>query len=159
MKKYFLYKIFTLFLFINIYNTNLFAQNERPEAIVIPVSYLGKVSIERQNILQNSLEEKLRNYFKLVPQDKFLKAQESAFEELDYDECTEDQCILLIQEMLQVENVFNLQLIGEGENTQLSLNWRTLDEKKNQINIRKKIFFIILFYLTFFKFNFSKIKI
>ena len=83
MTKYFLCNIFTLFLLIILYNTNLFAQNERPEAIVIPVSHLGKMSIERQNILQNSLEEKLRKYFKLVPQEKFLKAQETVFEMLD----------------------------------------------------------------------------
>ena len=39
---------------------------------------------------------------------------------------------MLIQEMLQVENVFHLQVIGEGSNSQLSLSWRTLDEKKKE---------------------------
>ena len=34
--------------------------------------------------------------------------------------------------MLQVENVFNLEVIGEGTDTQLSLSWRTLDEKKKE---------------------------
>ena len=33
--------------------------------------------------------------------------------------------------MLQVENVFNLQIIGEGKDSQLNLKWITLDEKKN----------------------------
>ena len=33
--------------------------------------------------------------------------------------------------MLQVENVFNLQVIGEGKDSQLNLKWVTLDEKKN----------------------------
>tara|TARA_B110000091_G_scaffold161586_1_gene172299 strand:+ start:14 stop:508 length:495 start_codon:yes stop_codon:yes gene_type:complete len=37
-----------------------------------------------------------------------------------------------IQEILQVENVFNLQIIGEGKDTQLNLKWITLDEKKNE---------------------------
>ena len=31
--------------------------------------------------------------------------------------------------MLQVENVFNLQIIGEGKDSQLNLKWITLDEK------------------------------
>ena len=57
------------------------------------------------------------------------------FEELEYQECTEDQCIMMIQEMLQVENVFHLQVIGEGSDTQLSLGWRTLDEKKKETDI------------------------
>ena len=57
--------------------------------------------------------------------------QEKVFEELDYDECTEDQCIILIQEALQIENVFNLQIIGDEGNTQLSLKWINFDEKRN----------------------------
>ena len=42
---------------------------------------------------------------------------------------------MLIQEMLQTENAFNLQLIVEGQDTQLSLNWRTLDEKRKATDI------------------------
>jgi len=102
---------------------------------VIPVSSLGDVSETRQQILQNSLEDELKEHFTLISQERFEEAQEKAFEQLDYEECTEDQCIMLIQEMLQVENVFHLQVIGEGSNTQLSLSWRTLDENKKETDI------------------------
>ena len=105
---------------------------EKPQGIVIPVSSLGDVSETRQQILQNSLEDELKEHFTLISQERFEEAQEKAFEELDYEECTEDQCIMLIQEMLQVENVFHLQVIGEGSNTQLSLSWRTLDVNKKE---------------------------
>ena len=104
---------------------------EKPQSIVIPVSSLGDVSETRQQILQNSLEDELKEHFTLI---SFEEAQQKAFEQLDYEECTEDQCIMLIQEMLQVENVFHLQVIGEGSNTQLSLSWRTLDENKKETN-------------------------
>ena len=57
---------------------------------------------------------------------------EQVFEELEYEECSEDTCIMRVQEMLQVENVFNLQVIGEGNDSQLNLKWITLDEKKNE---------------------------
>ena len=110
----------------------LFGQPERPETIVIPVGTLGDISDIRKQIIQNTLSQELTKYFRLVPQDKFEEAQEKAFEELDYEECTEDQCIMMIQEILQVENVFSLQVIGEGNDTQLSLSWRTFDEKKKQ---------------------------
>ena len=66
----------------------------------------------------------------MVPQDKFEEAQEKAFEELEFEECTEDQCIMTIQEILQVENVFSLQLVEEDGDTQLSLTWVGLEEKK-----------------------------
>ena len=108
---------------------------EKPQGVVIPVSSLGDVSETRQQILQNSLEDELKEYFTLISQERFEEAQEEAFEQLEYEECTEDQCIMLIQEMLQVENAFHLQVIGEGSNTQLSLSWRTLDENKKETDI------------------------
>ncbi len=110
--------------------STLFAQSERPETIVIPVGTLGDISDSRKQIIQNTLSQELTKYFRLVPQDKFEEAQEKAFEELEYEECTEDQCIMMIQEILQVENVFSLQLVEEDGDTQLSLTWVGLEEKK-----------------------------
>lgn len=108
----------------------LFGQSERPETIVIPVGTLGDISDSRKQIIQNTLSQELTKYFRLVPQDKFEEAQEKAFEELEYEECTEDQCIMMIQEILQVENVFSLQLVEEDGDSQLSLTWVGLEEKK-----------------------------
>ena len=113
----------------------LSAQSDRPESIVIPVSSLGDVSETRKKILQNTLEDELKGYFRLVPQEKYEEVLEKVFEELDYKECNEDQCIVMIQEMLQVENVFHLQVIGEENDTQLSLSWRTLDEKRKETDV------------------------
>ena len=104
----------------------------KPQCIVVPISSLGEVSEVRKQILQNTLEDELKSHFRLIPQERFEEVQEKVFEELDYEECTEDQCIIMIQEMLQVENVFHLQVIGEGNDTQLSLSWRTLDEKRKE---------------------------
>ena len=110
----------------------LFGQSERPETIIIPVSSMGDVSDIRKQILQNTLEDELKTHFRLVPQEKYQEVLEKVFEELEFEECNEDQCIMRVQEMLQVENVFHLQVIGEGSDTQLSLNWRTLDEKRKE---------------------------
>ena len=101
----------------------LFGQSERPETIVTPVGTLGDISDSRKQIIQNTLSQELTKYFRLVPQDKFEAAQEQAFEELEYEECTEDQCIMMIQELLQVENVISLQLVEEDGDSQLSLTW------------------------------------
>jgi hypothetical protein len=107
-------------------------QSERPETIIVPVTSLGDVSDIRKQILQNTLEDELKSYFRLVPQEKYEEVLEQVFEELEYEECSEDTCIMRVQEMLQVENVFLLQVIGEGKDTQLSLGWRTLDEKRKE---------------------------
>jgi hypothetical protein len=122
--------------FILFLTTSLFGQStERPETIVIPVSSLGEVSEVRKQILQNTLEDELKSHFRLISQEKYEEVLEKVFEELDYKECNEDQCIVMIQEMLQVENVFHLQVLGEGQDTQLSLSWRTLDEKRKETDI------------------------
>ena len=107
-------------------------QSERPETIIVPVSSMGDVSDTRKQILQNTLEDELKTHFRLVPQEKYEEVLEKVFEELDYQECSEDVCIMRVQEMLQVENVFHLQVIGEGQDTQLSLSWRTLEEKRKE---------------------------
>ena len=113
----------------------LFGQSERPETIIVPVSSLGGVDGVRKQILQNTLTDELKKYFRIVPQEKYEQVLEQVFEELEYEECSEDTCIMMVQEMLQVENVFNLQVLGEDKDTQLNLTWRTLDEKKNETDV------------------------
>ena len=96
---------------------------------------MGDVSDTRKQILENTLTDELKKHFRIVPQEKYEQVLEQVFEELEYEECTEDQCIMRVQEMLQVENVFNLQVLGENKDTQLNLTWRTLDEKKNETDV------------------------
>ena len=112
-----------------------FGQSERPETIIIPVSGIGDVSNTRKLILENTLTDELKKHFRIVPQEKYEQVLEQVFEELEYEECSEDTCIMMVQEMLQVENVFNLQIIGEGKDSQLNLKWITLDEKKNETDV------------------------
>ena len=113
----------------------LFGQSERPETIIVPVSSMGDVSDTRKQILENTLTDELKKHFRIVPQEKYEQVLEQVFEELEYEECSEDTCIMMVQEMLQVENVFNLQIIGEGKDSQLNLKWITLDEKKNETDV------------------------
>ena len=119
-----------ILLSILLLSSPLFGQSERPETIIVPVSSMGDVSDTRKQILQNTLTDELKKHFRIVPQEKYQQVLEQVFEELEYEECSEDTCIMRVQEMLQVENVFHLQVIGEGSDTQLSLSWRTLEEKK-----------------------------
>ena len=96
---------------------------------------MGDVSDTRKQILENTLTNELKKHFRIVPQEKYEQVLEQVFEELEYEECSEDTCIMRVQEMLQVENVFNLQIIGEGKDSQLNLKWITLDEKKNETDV------------------------
>ena len=110
----------------------LFGQLERSEIIIIPVSSLGDVSNTRKKILENTLTQELSKHFQILPQDRFEQVRDQVFKEIELDACTEDQCIMRIQEILQIENLFHLELIGEEGDTQLNLVWINLDEKKNR---------------------------
>ena len=112
---------------ILILSSPVIGQSERPETIIIPVSGIGDVTNTRKLILQNTLEDELKPHFRLVPHEKYQEVLEKVFEELEFEECNEDTCIMRVQEMLQVENVFHLQLIGEGNDIQLNLKWTTLE--------------------------------
>ncbi|MEL0115753.1 MAG: hypothetical protein VW894_05525, partial [Gammaproteobacteria bacterium] len=125
MRTYFLIN----FIFFNLFIKS-FAQVDMPQAIVVPTGSLGEVSEIRKKILEKTLKSSLDDYFAIVPKDLFEEAQEKAFEELEYEECTEEQCIVLIKEMLQVEHSFQLVLMAEGETTFLSLNWKDLDRER-----------------------------
>ena len=120
------------FISLLLLSSPLFGQSERPETIIIPVSSMGDVSDTRKKIIQNTLTQELSKHFQILPQDRFEQVQEQVFNELEYDECTEDQCIMRIQEILQIENLFHLEVIGEGGDTQLNLKWVNLDEKRNR---------------------------
>ena len=81
-------------------------------------------------MLGKTLESALDDHFAIVPKDLFEEAQEEAFQALDYEECTEEQCIMMIKEILQVENAFQLVLMEEDGDTQISLTWNDLDQKR-----------------------------
>ena len=120
--------------FILFLTSSLFGQSEKPQTIIVPTGSLGDISETRIKILEKTLESKLDDYFDIVPKQLFEEAQEKAFEELDYEECTEEQCIMMIQEMLQVENAFQLVLISEEGDTQISVTWNDLDKKRLEVD-------------------------
>ena len=135
--------VFYLLCFVSLWisscsSTSPSLSEQKPESIVVPVAVLGEVSDIRRKILQNTLNETISTKFRIVPQERFEEAQEQAFQELDYDQCTEDQCIMLIQEMLQVEHLFQLEVIAEGQMIQLNLKLVTLYEKKNKTALCEK---------------------
>ena len=105
------------------------AQEKMPAALA-PIGALGEFSEMEKQIIFNSLQESLSTYYLLASQKSFEAAQEKAFEELDYEECTEDQCFALIQQILQVDNLFLFSMTREGTFNQLSLTRVDLDSQR-----------------------------
>ena len=118
----------TILFFIQILGTS-YAQ-EKGMAALTPMGSLGKFSEMEKQIIFNSLQESLSTRYTLASQKSYEAAETQAFEELDYDECTEDQCFALIQQILQVDNLFLFNMTREGNFTQLSLTRVDLDSKR-----------------------------
>ena len=83
----------TIFFFIQILDT-AYAQ-EKQKSCLAPMGSLGEFSEMEKQIIFNSLQESLSTRYVLASQKAFEAAETQAFEELDYDECTEDQCFAL----------------------------------------------------------------
>ena len=118
----------TIFFFIQILGT-AYAQ-EKQKACLAPMGALGDISEMQKQIIFNSLQESLSTQYVLASQKAFEAAMTQAFEELDFDECTEDQCFALIQQILQVDNLFLFNMTREGNFTQLSLTRVDLDSQR-----------------------------
>ena len=110
--------------------SNALAQSPKPQAAVAPFAAIGKISEGEKKIVFMHLLHQLSKHYRLISQKEFEKAQSQAYESLEVEQCTEEQCIQIIQEMLQVEFLFILQMVREKSFTQISLTLMTLDDKR-----------------------------
>ena len=80
--------LLSVFLTLVLFSFPVFSQSEKPQTIIVPTGSLGNISEVRKMMLEKTLESALDDHFAIVPKDLFEEAQEKAFEELDYEECT-----------------------------------------------------------------------
>ena len=109
-------KIILTFCLLSIFISQLCSQERRPPALINKLVTLGPIEEVQKQIVFNHLQAVLSEKFELVSQRRFDEAQNMAFEELDYDQCTEENCIRFIQDTLQVESFFSLQLYRGEQN-------------------------------------------
>ena len=110
-------------------STPTIAQDRKPPALIGPLATLGTFTEVQKQIVFNHLQAKLSERFELVSQRRFEEAQNIAFEELDYDQCTEENYIRFIQDTLQAESLFSLKLVQEEKVIQPTFMMLDLDRK------------------------------
>ena len=118
----------SVFIFFQISDT-AYAQ-EKQGACLAPMGALGDISEMQKQIIFNSLQESLSTKYNLASQKSFEEAQTQAFDELEYEECTEEQCFAMIQQILQADNLFLFNMTREGNFTQLSLTRVDIDSQR-----------------------------
>ena len=103
---------------------------DKPLAALGRIASIGEVSESQKGIILTRVESILSRAYDLISRDQYARAEEAAFAALNLEQCTAEQCIRKIQEILQVERLFVLQIIAEPGLTQLSLNLIKADSKR-----------------------------
>ena len=115
-----LLSIFFLIISSTLISNLTFAQ-EKQTAALAPMGSLGDLNEIEKRIIFNSLQESLSKYFTLTSQKTYEKAEEVAFQEMESSECTEDQCIAIIQELLQVEYFIMFEILQSDNFQQMKI--------------------------------------
>jgi len=115
-------------LFFILISSAAHAQEKVMEAFT-PMGTLGESTEMGKQIICNSLQESLSTHYALASHKDFETALTQVFERLDCDECTEDQCFALIQQIIQADNFFFLNMTREGSFTQHPLARIDLDSQ------------------------------
>ena len=111
--------------------SNLTFAQEKQTAALAPMGSLGDLNEVEKRIIFNSLQESLSKYYTLTSQKMYEKAEEEAFQVMDADECTEDQCIAIIQELLQVEYFFMFEILQSGNFQQMKITRVDIDGNRD----------------------------
>jgi len=94
---------------------------EKPDAAITPLALFGQTTKTSQKIIFNRFENRLSHYYRLISKAQFEKARDLVFESVEPDQCTEKYCINRIQELLQVERLFFLDIVESETLTQLTI--------------------------------------
>ena len=79
---------------------------------MLPVNFVGFEDESVKKIIKNHLEDELSNFFELKSEEEVEQAQESAVDELDSENCTQDACIKKMGELLDVDFTINFEIIA-----------------------------------------------
>ncbi len=120
-----------IFLFSLIIFTGSLEAQEKKTAALAPLASMGDLDEIQKNIIFNSLQESLSKFYTLTSTKMYERAEEEAFQQMEINECTEAQCIAIIQELLQVEYFFMFQILKSNDFQQLKLTRVDLDANRD----------------------------
>jgi len=93
----------------------------KPDAAVAPLGLFDNSARLEKKIIHNHFEKRLSEHYRLLSSSQYEKARDKVFETVQTDQCTEKHCIRKIQETLQVERLFFLEITLFENVTQLNI--------------------------------------
>jgi len=86
----------------------------KDEAILL-IKFVGFEDESEKIIIKNHLEVELSNFFELKSEEEVEGAMESALDELDSENCTQDACIKIMGKKLDVDFIINFEFIATDQ--------------------------------------------
>ena len=92
----------------------------KPEAMMLPINFSGVKSTEERAILQNHVLTELSTYYDLKSEQEVESARDAAIDKLSSENCTEEACVKIMGDLLDVEHTFSFSVIAAGNYWDLS---------------------------------------
>jgi len=92
----------------------------KPEAMMLPINFSGVKSTEERAILQNHVLTELSAYYDLKSEQEVESARDAAIDKLSSENCTEEACVKIMGDLLDVEHTFSFSVIAAGNYWDLS---------------------------------------
>jgi hypothetical protein len=121
LSKYFLLVLAWLFL-----SVPLQAQI-KPTAMLLPIYFVDLDKKGLQGSLNNHVQTELSSYYELKSEKEIEQARDAAIDKLSSKNCTEEACVKIMGELLDVEYTFSLEIIDTGEGWDLTAVRQGLD--------------------------------
>ena len=106
----------------------------KPTAMLLPIYFVDLDKKGLQGSLNNHVQTELSAYYELKSEKEIEQARDAAIDKLSSENCTEEACVKVMGEMLEVEYTFSLEVIDTGEGWDLTAVRQNLDGVSSRRN-------------------------
>ena len=99
----------------------------KPTAMLLPIYFVDLDKKGLQGSLNNHVQTELSSYYELKSEKEIEQARDAAIDRLSSENCTEEACVKIMGEMLDVDYTFSLEVIDTGEGWDLTAVRQDLD--------------------------------
>jgi len=110
-----------------IFSSSTLCAQIQPTAMLLPIYFVDLDKKSLQGSLNNFVKTELSNYYDLKSEKEIEQARDAAVDQISSENCTEEACVKVMGELLDVEYTFSLEIIDTGEGWDLSVVRQDMD--------------------------------
>lgn len=110
-----------------IFSSSTLCAQIKPTAMLLPIYFVDLDKKSLQGSLNNFVKTELSDYYDLKSEKEVEQARDAAVDQISSENCTEEACVKVMGELLDVEYTFSLEIIDTGEGWDLSVVRQDMD--------------------------------